>query len=128
MTETEEESKVQEVADSSVMEASEVNQYDDRRLERVQKLLDNLDSTQDSIVGASTLIIQICGKAPSFAQVLVSLIMKERIPEAACSAQVSLIYLANDLIQRSKIRQKGSHFWKLFQPLLEDTLINMFGL
>ena len=51
-----EESKVQEI-DQSVAEASEVNEFDDRRLERVQKLLDNLDSTQDSIVGASTLII-----------------------------------------------------------------------
>ena len=40
-----------------MMEASEVNEFDDRRLDRVQKLLDNLDSTQDSIVGASTLII-----------------------------------------------------------------------
>ena len=84
--------------------SSEVNFYDDRRLERVQKLLDNLDSTQDSIVGASTMIIQICGKAPSFAQVLVSLIMTEKLPQASSSAQVSLIYLANDLIQRSKIR------------------------
>ena len=39
-----EESKVQEI-DQSVAEASEVNEFDDRRLERVQKLLDNLDST-----------------------------------------------------------------------------------
>ena len=39
-----EESKVQDI-DQSVAEASEVNEFDDRRLERVQKLLDNLDST-----------------------------------------------------------------------------------
>lgn len=64
---------------SSVIEASEVSAFDDHRMERVQKLLNNLDSTQDSIVGASAFILQLCGKAPSFAPCIVKLIMKDRL-------------------------------------------------
>jgi len=75
-----EESKVQ--PDSSIMEASEVDEFDNSRMERVAKLLDKLDSTQDSIVGASSFILQLCGKAPSSAPCVVSLIMQEKIPAA----------------------------------------------
>ena len=38
------------------------------------------------------------------------------------------MYLANDLIQRSRIRQKGPPFWQLFKPHLEKCLTAMFGL
>ena len=59
------------------MEATEsiAADIETEKLERVRKLLQNLDQTQDSIVGASSLIMQICSKAPSFATAVVKLII-----------------------------------------------------
>ena len=35
---------------------------------------------------------------------------------------MSYIYLANDLIQRSKIKNQKPEFWSIFQPYLEEAL------
>ena len=35
---------------------------------------------------------------------------------------MSYIYLANDLIQRSKIKNQKPEFWSIFQPHLEEAL------
>lgn len=72
--------------------------------------------------------MQLCSKAPSFAVKIVDLILKERIPVVSGPAKVSLIYLVNDLIQRSKIRQKTPPFYELFRPMLEETLVQILGL
>ena len=41
--------------------------------------------------------------------------------------QISFMYLANDLIQRSKIKKIEPEFWKFFQDHLEEVLLRLFN-
>ena len=57
-TPDEQQTEERKVFDSSIQEVAAATniEFEDKRRSRIKKLLDNLDSTQDSIVGASTLI------------------------------------------------------------------------
>ena len=89
-------------------------------------IFEKLDSTQDSIVGASSLFMQSCQKSPSFCHTLIE-IWKERVVTVPSDQQVSYLYLANDLIQRSKIKNQKPEFWTFFQQHLQEALTALFN-
>ena len=89
-------------------------------------IFEKLDSTQDSIVGASSLFMQSCQKSQSFCPKLIE-IWKQRLATVSTDQQVSYIYLANDLIQRSKIKNQKPEFWTFFQEHLYEALTTLFS-
>ena len=73
-------------APQSLAEASTREGDDTARMDRVHRLLDNLDLTQDSIVGASSFILSICERTQSAAADVVQVIMTERLMQATAPA------------------------------------------
>ena len=101
------------------MQNSQINKPDSvlsKKNQEVIHLMVSIDTTQEKIVEASAKIIKMAIAKPetSFQQEVVqvwqSLVEQHDKP-------LPLVYLANDLIQRSKI--KGTtEFWTLFKPAL----------
>ena len=93
-----------------------------RKLDLPQ-LFAKLDTTQEGIVKASSLIMKHAKLQPETTQKTVD----EWCSQIKKSAKpLALVYLANDLIQRSKIKNQ-TDFCEKFQPLLPDVFELLMG-
>lgn len=80
----------------------------------------SIDTTQESIVESSSKIIKLAStqKETPFQQEFVK-VWQQLVEQS--EKPLALVYLANDLIQRSKIKG-NTNFWQIFKPELTQTL------